>query len=142
MHVPPALTASMHIDTDMVAFNNDITPTLYYLLGHRPLTADPLFGRPLIVQERRELGRYRRDTYLVTSSYAAVYGILAGDGGTLYTSDAVNYRDSWFDLGENNPSARSVPSKMKLSYEAMIREQIALVSKFYKFQLPGEATKP
>jgi arylsulfatase A-like enzyme len=135
MHVPPSLLGSLHVDKDMVAFNNDITPTLYYLLGHRPVSDNPVFGRPLVTQESRELNRYRRDIYLVTSSYAAVYGILSGDGGTLYTSDAVNYRDSWFDLSENTPTSRSVPSKMKMEYEKMIREQIALVSDFYKFKL-------
>ncbi|MFN0166739.1 MAG: sulfatase-like hydrolase/transferase [Bryobacteraceae bacterium] len=140
LHVPPSLMGSMYVDKDLVAFNSDITPTLYYLLGHRPVTANPLFGRPLVTETPRELSLYRREIYLVTSSYAAVYGVLSGDGRTLYTSDAVNYRDSWFDLTETMPSARSVPSAMKLSYENMIRERIALVSKFYDFKLPADGS--
>ncbi len=37
-------------DPEQAAFNVDMTPTLYYLLGHSPVVNDPLFGRPLFTR--------------------------------------------------------------------------------------------
>jgi hypothetical protein len=45
----------------------------------------------------------------------------------------VNLKDSWFDLSDAEPSARSVTSSMRVTYEKMIREKIELISREYKF---------
>jgi len=46
--------------------------------------------------------------------------------------------DSLFHLSEANPSPRMVNSSELATYQSMIRDKIAMVSKFYKFQLPEE----
>ena len=92
-----------------------------------------LLGKPLFAEKKEELFAFRHDNYLVSSSYAAVYGILSGEGRYLYTADAVNLKDSWFDLNEAQPAARAVTSSMRATYEKMIREKIELISRFYKF---------
>jgi arylsulfatase A-like enzyme len=133
VHLPKAWQQKYVANPDLLAFNTDITPSLYYMLGHRPIQNNELFGKPLFAEHREELFAYKHDDYLVSSSYAAVYGILSGEGRYLYTADAVNLKDSWFDLSEEKPSARAVTSSMRISYEKLIREKIKLISALYKF---------
>lgn len=133
IHLPKTWREKYQATPDALAFNTDITPSLYYMLGHRPLQKSELLGKPLFAEKREELFSYRQDNYLVSSSYAAVYGILSGEGRYLYTADAVNLKDSWFDLSEDQPSARAVTTSMRATYEKMIRGKIELISRFYKF---------
>ena len=133
VHLPKAWQQKYLSLPDALSFNSDITPSLYYLLGHRPVQSSELLGKPIFVEKREELFAYKHDNYLVSSSYAAVYGILSGEGRYLYTADAVNLKDSWFDLAEAQPSARAVTTSMRSTYEKMIREKIELISRFYKF---------
>lgn len=133
IHLPKQWSAKYQSNPDALAFNSDVTPSLYYLLGHRPVENNELFGKPLFAEHREDLNAYQHENYLVASSYAAVYGILTGEGRYLYTSDAVNLKDSWFDLSEAEPSARSVTSSMRAMYEKLIRQKIELISRLYKF---------
>jgi arylsulfatase A-like enzyme len=133
IHLPVKWQQKYKSDPDMLAFNSDNTPSLFYMLGHRPIQNNELLGKPLFAEHREELNGYHHDNYLVSSSYAAVYGILSGEGRFLYTADAVNLKDSWFDLSDAEPSARSVTSSMRVTYEKMIREKIELISREYKF---------
>ena len=133
IHLPKAWREQYISLPDSLAFNSDVTPSLYYMLGHRPTQNSELLGKPLFTERKEELFAYRHDNYLVSSSYAAVYGILSGEGRYLYTADAVNLKDSWFDLSEDQPSARAVTSSMRVTYEKMIREKIELISRLYKF---------
>ncbi len=120
-------------DPDALAFNSDIAPSLYYLLGHRPILNSELLGRPLFAERREELNAYKHENYLVASSYAAVYGILSDEGRFLFTADGVNLKESWFDLSESQPLARPVTSSMKVRFEKMIHEKISQISQQYKF---------
>jgi hypothetical protein len=132
VHLPKAWQ-KYQASPDALSFNSDITPSLYYLLGHRPVQNSELLGKPLFAENRSDLNAYQHENYLVSSSYAAVYGILSGEGRFLYTADAVNLKDSWFDLSDDAPSARAVTSSMRSTYEKMIREKIELISRLYKF---------
>jgi len=133
MHLPKAWQEKYKANPDALAFNSDVTPSLYYMLGHRPIENSEFLGKPLFAEKREELNAYKQENYLIASSYAAVYGILSGEGRFLYTSDAVNLKDSWFDLSEEQPAARTVTSSMRVMYEKMIREKIELISRLYKF---------
>jgi arylsulfatase A-like enzyme len=133
IHLPKQWREKYQSDPSALAFNSDVTPSLYYLLGHRPIQNSELLGKPLFAEHREELNAYKHENFLVASSYAAVYGILSGEGRFLYTSDAVNLKDSWFDLSDDKPLARSVTSSMRITYEKMIREKIELISRLYKF---------
>ncbi len=98
VHLPQAWRTQVTCDTDAVASLVDITPSLYYLLGHRPVASRPVFGRPLCTDTPRERTLTRRDSYMVASSYGPVYGILRGNGRWLYIADGVNYADYYYDL--------------------------------------------
>jgi len=98
IHVPTAMRPRVRADLHGVSFSTDITPTLYALLGHAPQNVGRLFGEPLLVDHDGELPSRRRDSFLLASSYGAVYGMLRHNGRLLYTSDAMDGRDDAYDL--------------------------------------------
>jgi len=140
LHVPEKLRAGLTMDPKQPAFLTDLTPTLYYLLGHRPLASDPVLGRPLWTQTQAEHDRARRDHHLIASSYGAVWGILSGDGKTLYVSDGVNFTDHCFDLGADPRGTRiTVTPELKQRYDRLILQEIDHLNTFYAFT-PGKGS--
>jgi arylsulfatase A-like enzyme len=133
MHLPPAIRESMRINTKELAFSTDITPTLYYLTGHKPTNRNELFGKPLVLADSAEAGAWRHDNYLIASSYAAVYGILNRDGSKLTVADAVGYKDYEFNLGAFGSDNTSLSGSAKTSNEELIRKKVLELNKFYKF---------
>ena len=133
IHLPPALRQGLAISTKAIAFSTDITPSLYYLLGHRPIVSDEMFGHPLFTERPEEQGQYRRESYLIASSYGAVYGILSGDGKSLFVSDAVSYKDYLFDLTTNDTGGATANSSTKTKNEEKIRKGILAINHFYKY---------
>ncbi len=133
IHLPASMRDRYVTRPEALSFNSDLSPTIHYLLGKRPIVKGEMYGRPLFTEKIDEQNAYKRDHYLVSSSYAAVHGILSGDGRFLYTSDAVNFKESWFDMTETAPSAHRATSSMKLEYQKLIREKIGIVSRFYSF---------
>ena len=132
IHLPPQLRKQAAYDPRSVVFSLDITPSLYYLLGHRPTTNRELFGRPLFTQSMEEQGSYERGHYLLASSYAPVYGILGGDGQSLFIVDAVNQKNYFYDL-EADPEGvhNRVTPRIRDENEALIREQLGLIDRMY-----------
>lgn len=132
VHLPRSLQQQVTCDTDAVASLVDITPTLYYLLGHRPVLSDRVLGRPLCTATPQERTATRRDTYLIVSSYGPVYGILRGNGRWLYIADGVNYTDYFYDLSDDpTGSTNRVTPAVRLEYQQLIREELAEVNRFY-----------
>ena len=135
LRVPEPLRAGLAMDPGRAAFLTDITPTLYYLLGHRPLLSDPVLGRPLFTATQAERDRARRDHVLIASSYGAVWGILSGDGNDLYIADGVNFTDHCFDLAADPKGARvPVTPGLKRRYDRLIVEGIQHLNAFYGFR--------
>jgi hypothetical protein len=134
VHLPEALRAKVAADPAGLAFSTDITPSLYYLLGHRPVQKNELFGSPLFTEtpaERRQ--RDPRAAYLLASSYAAVYGILSDEGRRLYVADGVNYRDYLFDLTPHGGSPAALSAQFESEENELIRRQILAINRFYRF---------
>ena len=132
VHLPRALQEQMTCETDAVASLVDITPTLYYLLGHRPVVSGAIFGRPLCTATPQERTATRRDSYIVVSSYGPVYGILGGNGRWLYIADGVSYTDYYYDLaGDPAGSQNRVTPAVRREYQQLIREGIEAVNRFY-----------
>jgi arylsulfatase A-like enzyme len=138
IHLPTEIRQTYQVNPDAVAFSTDITPSLYYLLGHRPIKLQEMFGRPLFTERIEEQAQYRRESYLVASSYAPVYGILGGDGRDLFVSDAVNFKDYAFDLTSDPPAAQTVTSSMRAQSQKVIRQQVTGIGALYHFAT-GEA---
>ncbi|HJW73415.1 MAG TPA: sulfatase-like hydrolase/transferase [Geothrix sp.] len=140
LHVPEKLRTGLVLDNSRAAFLTDITPTLYYLLGHRPLAVDPVLGRPLFTATQAEQATYRREAHLIASSYGAVWGILTGDGNELYISDGVNFTDYCFDLeGVPGGSSIAVTPALKQKYDRLIVQGIDHLNAFYAFN-PGKGS--
>jgi arylsulfatase A-like enzyme len=135
VHLPPAIKARLAYDPQTVAFLTDITPSLYYLLGQRPIVYNPLFGRPLFTETLGEQQQYEQDAYLVASSYAPVYGELTSNGRYLYVADAVNYKDSYYDLnGDLGAASLPITDQLRAQQRGMIRGQVEAIARFYKLR--------
>jgi hypothetical protein len=115
----------------------DITPSLYYLLGHRPLVSNPLFGHPLFVESREELERNQRDELFLASDERAVYGLLTENGRFLYTTYDSPSRSFLFDL-ERDPNAQHnlLTDSVKRNYDRQIIDYLHRVADFYGYK-PG-----
>ncbi len=137
IHLPPALRERLYVNPRAVAFLTDITPSLYYILGHKPIRRNGVFGRPLFTETPEEEAQYLRDSYLIASSYGPVYGILKNNGHSFYIVNAENYKDYLFDLPENS-SAVSAPvtASIRSENEQRIRDDILGISRFYRFEQP------
>jgi hypothetical protein len=134
MHVPPAMLKGMYWNTENAAFNTDITPSLYYLLGHRPLTQNPIFGKPWFTETRAEQADYQNRSYLVASSYGPTYGIVNGDGSTLFIADAQNKEDYYFDLKKDRLGAPNlVTPDIRSRNDRLIRERVDAIARFFNF---------
>ena len=134
IHLPPRMREKLVWDTQQIAFNLDITPSLYYLLGHPPAVKNELFGRPLFTQTREEQAGAVRSEYLIASSYAPVYGILGDDGRSLFIVDAVNRRNYFYNL-TNDPEGvhnRVTPQILEQN-EPVIRQGVTLIDRFYGY---------
>ncbi|HEY6348669.1 MAG TPA: sulfatase-like hydrolase/transferase [Candidatus Angelobacter sp.] len=117
------------------AFLTDITPSLYYLLGHRPIEQNNIFGRPLFTAIPDEARRYLRSSYLVASSYGPVYGLLENSGHSLYVADAVEYTDhlyQWKDDG--SPGSGVITPEIRADRQQKIRDAVNEVNGFYGFK--------
>ncbi len=134
VHLPESIRASVKWDVNAAAFQTDVTPSLFYLLGHRPIQNDPVLGRPLFTHDLEEQKPYLRDSVLLASSYGPVWGILRANGRYLYIADGVNYTDYFFDLAADPAGAHNrITSSVREEYAGIMREQIGALSAFYHF---------
>ena len=133
VHLPESLRGKAGSDPASLAFSTDITPSLYYLLGHRPIQKNELFGSALFTETPTERQRDPQASYLVASSYAAVYGLLSDGGRRLYIADAVNYRNYLFHLDPRGASAGALNPGFEQEQNELIRRQILSINRFYRF---------
>jgi len=133
VHLPKPMAETMSADLTRVAFTADITPTLYALLGYHPAEYGPLYGSPLFNPAPDEQRR-RRDPYLLSSSYGAVYGMLRHNGRFLYITDAVEGRDYAYDLADGGFGTRvEITEAMRALNWGLIREQVSRIAAQYHF---------
>ena len=137
IHLPPKLRAQMVYDDRRISTLTDIAPTLYYLLGHRPIRKNPLYGRPLFAETKAELETYPRGDVLLASDVRAVYGILTSDAHYLYVtydSPAVSYL---FDLTQDpNAQHNILTPELKRRYDEEIIELLHEIADYYGYK-PG-----
>jgi hypothetical protein len=134
IHLPASLRGRVSADPNAVAFSTDITPTLYALLGHEPADLGPLFGRPLFGPIDGAARPARRESFLLASSYGAVYGILRDNGRLFYTSDAEDARDFAFDLSADGPGIPlALTADMTAVNRQLIRDQLSALAALNHF---------
>lgn len=134
MHVPRKIRDNYYYDTSKLIFTTDITPTLYYLLGHRPIRNDEVLGRPMITESRAESLPYERPSYLLASSYAPNYGMISGQGRTFFSFDDARHTQSLFDLASDPHGDRNLLTpQIAKSEDQAIHGHIAEISRAYNF---------
>ncbi|HSY91897.1 MAG TPA: sulfatase-like hydrolase/transferase [Candidatus Binatus sp.] len=137
IHLPQKMREHLVYDDSRVSTLTDITPTLYYLLGHRPIRQNPLFGRPLFAETKEELDRYPKKDLLLASDVRAVYGILTADGRYLYTTYDSPAQSYLFDLTTDPNAEHSILTPpLKQRYDEEIIEHLHSIADFYGYK-PG-----
>lgn len=134
IHLPPALAGNMYSNVEQDVFLTDITPTLYYLLGHRALRKGEFYGRPLFTQTAQEQAGYARPYHFFMSSYSAVFAVLEDSSQTLYVADAVDDNQAIFHLSDDWYGLDNLiepPSQKK--FEALTRGFIGRLNALYGY---------
>jgi hypothetical protein len=137
VHLPKAVRGRFVHDDNQVSALIDIAPSLYYLLGHRPIVANPLFGHPLFTETEEELQSYRRDDLFLASDVRAAYGILADNGRYFYATYDSPAQSYLYDLAQDPKGEHDVlTAALKRQYDARIIEYLHEIGDFYGYQ-PG-----
>ncbi len=137
IHLPAKMREHLVYDDTRVSTLTDVTPTLYYLLGHRPIVQNQVYGRPLFAETKQELDRYPRKDLLLASDVRAVYGILTADQRYLYTTYDSPAQSYLFDLAADpNAEHNILTPPLKQRYDEEIIEHLHLIGDFYGYK-PG-----
>jgi general stress protein CsbA len=137
VHLPRKMRQQLVYDDARLSTLTDIAPSLYYLLGHKPIRENPLFGRPLFTETRQELESYPRRDLLLASDVRAVYGILTADGRYLYTTYDAPAQSYLFDLlSDANAQHNILTTSLKQHYDEQIIDDLHQLGNFYGYR-PG-----
>jgi len=132
VHLPPRMKQDLVWDAKKIAFSIDITPSLYYLLGQQPTLDSDLAGRPLFTRTMQEQQPYFRPDYLIASSYAPVYGLLADNGESLFIVDAVNEQHYFYNLSDDPSGIHNlVTPSIRDANDDLIRRKILSIDAAY-----------
>lgn len=138
VHLPRRLSGHFAADVHRVSFTVDVTPTLYVLLGQRPITREPMEGSPLFVRSPDDLTDRRAMSFLVASSYGPSYGVLSDNGTRLYIADGINGREYAFDLGASVAGRPlGLTDEQRAASRHVVQEQIDAIARAYRY---GEKT--
>ena len=137
IHLPKSMRAKLVDDPQQISTLTDIAPSLYYLLGHQPVRADPMYGHPLFAGTEKELASYHRSEVFLASDEVAVYGLLAENGRYLYATYDSPARSFLFDLA-NDPNAEHniLTAAEKKRYDERIIDYLKMIGDFYGYK-PG-----
>jgi len=132
IHLPQRLKSAMVWNSEEVVRLRDIAPTLYYLVGHRPIKQDLMIGRPLFTLTAAEQKSPPVDHYLLMSSYEAVFGILSADQKKLFMTDAVLHRNAYYDLSTDPLALKNrATAQIVEQYQPVLKEDLENIDRFY-----------
>lgn len=132
VHVPPSVRKSWYYDPGRISFNTDIAATIFELLGHGPVISRPEFGRPLFTPSKPDMDQYRRDSYMIASSYGPLYGLISENGSKLF----IEHEDGeeFFDLRRDPQATRnSLTDTVAASSEEQIRTDLLGIARLYRY---------
>ena len=136
IHLPEKTKSAYYHDPNQVAFNLDITPTLYYLLGHAPIVNDPRFGRPLFTRTPEEAAAYRRDSYLVVNTYTPTYGLLSNNGKNLFIANPLDASNGYFDLEKDpNGLVNRLNNEILMTDQKLIHDDVQQIGDLYHLEV-------
>lgn len=140
IHVPARLREHLVYDPNSLSALTDIAPTLYYLLGHRPVKQNPLFGRPLFVETQQELQDYRRNDLFLASDSRAAYGLLTDNGNLLFTTYDSPAQSFLFDLSRDPNAINNIlDDGAKKRYQQLVLGDLQQIAQFYEYRPTGGA---
>ena len=135
VHLPERMKAGLTTDLARLTFTTDIAPTLYALLGNPVRDFGPLFGTPLFVPPERTLVDRRRESFLLTSSYGATYGLLRHNGRLLYVTDLTEKREFAYDLSREPLGVPTViDAGLRRLSQGRIQDRLSDLETFYHFE--------
>jgi glucan phosphoethanolaminetransferase (alkaline phosphatase superfamily) len=137
VHLPSKMRGRVVYDPDRLSTLADIVPSLFYLMGHKPIRQNPLYGRPLFAETEEELESYARNDVFMASDVRAVYGILSADGRYFYTTYDSPAQSYLFDLF-SDPSAQHniLTPSLKQRYDEEIIAHLHTIGDYYGYK-PG-----
>ena len=136
VHLPENMRQLVYDDSHLSALT-DITPSLYYLLGERPVRSNALFGHPLFVNSRADLADNERSELFLASDERAVYGLLMENGKLLYTTYDSPAQSFLFDLSQDPNALHSIlTDSLKRQYDEQIIKHLQSIADFYGYK-PG-----
>jgi arylsulfatase A-like enzyme len=135
VHVPKSMRNRLTYNIDRISTLTDITPSLYYLLGHRPIKQDPMLGQPLFAETKEELDKYQRNELFLASDVAPVYGIL-DNGRYMYVTYASPARSYLFDLAKDPNAEHSVlTDELKRHYDQRVIDNLKRIGDYYGYRI-------
>ena len=140
IHLPKLMRAKLVAAPEQISTLTDIAPSLYYLLGHGPVNASPMYGHPLFAGTQKELNSHHRsEEVFMASDEVAVYGLLDKNGRYLYATYDSPARSFLFDLA-NDPNAEHniLTAAEKKQYDERIIDYLKMIGDFYGYK-PGVA---
>ncbi len=135
IHLPIDMQNKYYVDPDAVAFNIDVTPSLYYLLGHRPLQTTSASGRPLFTLTKEENESYQRANYMVAVCYGPIYGLLSHNGDNLFVANEMDDVYQYFDLVHDPGGTHNLLDQQILaSDQKVIRADVQGIADLYHYR--------
>ena len=135
VHLPKSMRGKVTYNPDRISTLTDITPSLYYLLGHGPIKQDPMLGQPLFADTKEELDRYQRDELFLASDMTAIYGIL-DKGRYMYVTYASPSRSYLFDLAKDpNAEHNILTEELKRHYDQRVIDNLKQIGDFYGYKI-------
>ena len=138
MHLP-STTSPADIDRGAVALSTDITPTIYSALGYQVVPPNTLAGRSLFLATPDDAALRRRDSYVLSASYGAVYAVVSRNGRRLYIADAVQEREYAYErasLTDLHWSEVTVDEATRALGQLRIRRYVDTVAHTYGIDRP------
>jgi hypothetical protein len=137
VHLPKSMENRFVHDDERISALIDITPSLYYLLGHRPIISNPLFGHPLFAETLEELHSYHRDELFMASDVRAAYGLLTDSGRYMYATYDSPPQSYLYDLAQDPKGQHDIlTSTLKKHYDEQIIAHLHEIADFYGYK-PG-----
>ena len=135
IHLPKRFQGKLVYDDQALATLTDITPSIYYMLGHRPIVANAMFGHPLFAETEAELHSYHRDDIFFASDVHAVYGLLTDNGRYFYATYDSPEQSYLYDLAKDPEGTQDILTPaLKTQYDQRIIEHLKEIAAFYGYR--------
>jgi len=137
VHVPPRLRERVAVDLSALTLSTDIAPSLYALLGYEPADRGPLLGRPAFTPPDGDSSWRRRESFLLASTYGAVFGILRQNGRRMEVVNAVDNEEFAYDVTAGLLGRRIAVTAATIdANRRAIERQLAELAALYHYQTP------